>query len=99
MKAEPAAPLVPDQLHDRQVQGVQHAQHVGRQGAGVIAAPGRGGLAGAAQVEGVEVVICSEVGHHVPPGVPVLREAVQQHRRPVRAGLGDVEAQPVALDL
>ena len=98
-EADPAAPVVADQLHPLDPELVEHGEHVGRQVLLLVAVAGRVGPAEPAQVERQHPVAVGQGRHQVPPLVPVLRPAVQAEDDVVAgAGFGDVEVEPARAD-
>jgi hypothetical protein len=96
-EADPAAPVVTDQLHPLQPQLVEDGEHVGRQVLLLVAVAGRVGPAEAAQVQRQHAVAVGQRRHQVAPLIPVLRPAVQEEHGVVsRAGFGDVDRNPRA---
>ena len=94
-EADPATPVVADQLHPLQPQLVEHGEHVGRHLLLLIAVAGGVGPAEAAQVERQHPVAVGQRRHQVSPLVPVLGPAVQaEHGVVPGPGFGDVEVDP-----
>ena len=91
MSASPAAAVVPDQPDRAQAEGVHDGQDILHLLGGAVPAPGALGPSAAAQVEAEELVLAGEFWHQLAPGVPVLRNAVQQQDRIASAGLRHVE--------
>ncbi len=98
-KADPAAPVVADELDALKAERVQGGEDVPRELRLQIARAGRLGPAQPAQI-GADHVLAGvrQRPDQAPPQVPVLRPAVQtDHGIAVaRARLGDVDAQPPA---
>ena len=100
-EADPAAPVVADELDAVEVEGVEDGEDVGGEVLLVVAEAGRVGPAEAAQVEGDDAVVGGEVGDEVAPLVVVLGPAVQEEDGVGvgRAGFGVVEAQAAGVDV
>ena len=76
-EADPAAPVVADQLHPLEPERVEDGEHVVGQVLLLVAVARRVGPAEAAQVERDHPVAVGQRRHQVAPLVPVLRPAVQ----------------------
>ena len=77
-EADPAAPVVADELDAIEVEGVEHGEDVGGEVLLGVAEAGRVGPAEAAEVEGDDAVVLGELRHEVAPLVAVLRPAVEE---------------------
>jgi hypothetical protein len=103
-EAKHAAPVMADQPYPRQAKGVHEREHVPHL-AGAVVAAGRGvGLAEAAQVHANQPVLRGRQADDVPPGVPMLRKAVQREHgvagaRDRARGTGFRDVQPRAADV
>ncbi len=98
-EADPAAPVVGDEIDLVDPQRVEQRDDVGGHRVLGVAVARLVGPAEAAQVGGDHAVARREQGNDVAPLPPVLRPAVeQQHGRLVAAGVGHVEPDAVGLD-
>ncbi len=86
------APVMRDQPDPTQAQDVHEREDVGSPAGRVIAARRRLRPAEAAPVRADQPVLPGQQGDDMPPGVPVLQEAVQQHDRIATTRLGNVHA-------
>jgi hypothetical protein len=91
-EAGPCPPAVPDQPGALQAEGVHDGDKISHPTGGVISPGWRVRPAEAAEVRADQTVVVGQPGDDVPPGVPMLREAVEQHDRLAGAGLRQVEA-------
>jgi hypothetical protein len=98
---QPAAPVVPGDRGRAGAQGPDQVGHLlGQQPGSVVADPGRlvGGVVAGQVGRDHPVAGVGQGGKLVPPGIPELGEAVQQHHQRAGARLHAVQAQPADVD-
>ena len=99
LEPRPSALAMPDHIGPVQLQRVEECHYVGREIGRPVAIGWCVGPAEAAKIRADQPPGAREQWDQFPPGIPVLRPAVQQqHRRPA-ACLGNVGAQAPGLDV
>jgi hypothetical protein len=98
LKAQDRSPVVREQMHDIDLEGVEQPHDVLEQPLTPVPVSGRFGPAGASQVRHDQPVLGLESGNDVAPLPPVLRESVEEQHGLPATGLGDVHRKSVDID-
>jgi hypothetical protein len=93
------APVVSNQKHPRQLEGIEQGQQVARQALIAVVAGGRLGPPESAQIGADDAVARGEARNDVTPRIPVFRPAMEENEWwACLSGSSNVHAQPGSLD-
>jgi hypothetical protein len=93
------APVVADQEHPRQLEGIEQGQHIASQALVAVVAGGRLGPPEFPQIGADDAVALGEARNDVAPRIPVFRPAMEENeRRALLSRPSNVHAQTGGLD-